>query len=179
MEAARRPRYFAAQPPYVLPQADFAGVVAQVAGLSRELSVPLEKERLLRRVPAKGVTNASGGEGAEGSCQREVPPRGLVRLPNAELKKCTIPLRSQGKYSTSAPDPPEADVQKTPAAADSALSEGKAGVLGLQGKQLLARRLCWMLHPFPSAPCLLSAVSKYAVLLADANVPDGIVKSAN
>lgn len=43
-----------------------AGVVAQVAGLSRELSVPLEKERLLRRVPAKGVTNASGGEGETG-----------------------------------------------------------------------------------------------------------------
>lgn len=31
-----------------------AGVVAQVAGLSKELSVPLEKERLLQRVPAKG-----------------------------------------------------------------------------------------------------------------------------
>lgn len=29
-------------------------MVAQVAGLSRELSVPLEKERLLWRVPAKG-----------------------------------------------------------------------------------------------------------------------------
>lgn len=31
-----------------------AGVVAQVAVLSRDLSVPLEKERLLQRVPAKG-----------------------------------------------------------------------------------------------------------------------------
>lgn len=59
------------------------------------------------------------GQGQSPALHREVPPRGLVRLPNTELKKCTIPLRSQGKYSTSAPDPPEADVQKTPAATDS------------------------------------------------------------
>lgn len=55
-----------------------AGVVAQVAGLSRELSVPLEKERLLRRVPAKGVTNASGEEGETGGDKKKKKKKALV-----------------------------------------------------------------------------------------------------
>lgn len=59
------------------------------------------------------------GQGQSPAIHREGPPKALVRLPSVKFKKCTIPLRSQGKYSTSPPDLPEADVQKTLAADDS------------------------------------------------------------
>lgn len=59
------------------------------------------------------------GQGQSPAIHREGPPKALVWLPSVKLKKCTIPLHSQGKYSTLPPDLPEADVWKTLAAVDS------------------------------------------------------------
>lgn len=52
------------------------------------------------------------GRGQSPAIHREGPPKVLVRLPNAKLKKCTVSLRSRGKYNTSPPHLPEADVDE-------------------------------------------------------------------